>query len=230
MSKELVKFNFSGSDLYGDIDQEAFNKDLNKGGGFAPGTYDVEITGAEFHPNKDTGSIYSAKDPTWLNVKITLSNGGKDKQVWVMVPTTKITFNEGNSKAPSFMFQKFRQFMAGIGESVESNAVSLKTVVPKYFSKPEKALVGKAMTIVIGFQGNYIDRKAEDHFEIKDKDGKKLADAAFESVEEAQAYAADQDIRLTKCNDKGQYFPEVLQYIPKKIEKSEVEEELDSKF
>jgi hypothetical protein len=214
------------------MDAESFAKDMAKGNGsgFAPGTYDVEITKAEFHANKETGSIYCTKDPTWLNVKVTLSNGAKSKVAFIQVPTSKITYNEANSKEPTFVFQNFRKFMAAVGESVESTLASIKSIIPKYFTNPEKALVGKFMTIVVGFDGNYVDRLSESEFRIKDRNGKDLVDTTFDSVEEAQAHAADNNIRLVKCNDKGQYFPEILQYIEKKVNKGAVEKALEADF
>ena len=87
---------------------------FNSGGGgkvIPPGIYDLKIVEAE-HAYKD-GSCMSAKDPSWLKVKITLEDTQeRQKSKWILVPTTpKITYNEGDSKAPLFVFFKFKEFM-----------------------------------------------------------------------------------------------------------------------
>lgn len=217
-NNELIGFNFKGSNIYGEMTAEEVEKELNKGKGFDPGTYDVEVTNVEYHKNAVSGSIYSDKDPTWVNAKITLSNGAQSKTVFLLVPTQKITFNETNSKAPTYVFQLFRQFMNGIGETVESNAAGLQAVVPKYFGNLARTpLKGKMMRVVIGFNGNYVKRENDSEFKICDRDGKQIVDSIFTSAEEALMYASEKDIRLVKNKD-GKFYPEILSYIPKKVE------------
>jgi hypothetical protein len=113
--------------------------------------------------------------------------------------------------------------MAGIGEPLESDAAKLKQVIPKMFSNPAKTLVGKTLTIVIGFKGNYIAYKGKDQYQIKDKDGALLSDNVFESIEEAQEHCSEHDINLVKSAN-NRYYPEILSVLAKKKEEAKSEE------
>lgn len=164
-----------------------------KGGSkfFNPGVYSLEIIKAEFSLDKETGSPFSKKDPSWLNVKVTMSDGEKEKMAFVLVPTSKILYNENESKRPTWAFSKFREFMAAVGETVQSDAGSLKALVPKYFKDP-KALVGKKITIEIGYTQDHIAFVEKDVYEVRNKAGKALLDGqTFASRELAQAAATE---------------------------------------
>lgn len=198
-------FDFSGNELT----QEQFDA-LDKRGGkfFGPGVYNLEVTKAEFHINKDTGKPFAAKDPTWLNVKVTFSDGEKEKMAFLAVPTSKILYNENESKRPTWAFNKFREFMAGLGETVQSDAGSLKAIVPKYFKDP-RALVGKKMTIEMGYSKPHVAFIEKDVFKVCDKAGKGLLDdQTFASKELAQAAAIEAGL-----GDISKNYVEILSYV-----------------
>lgn len=197
MAKEtnngVPSFTFNDFD-FGHIEMTQAEFEAKEKGGskfFNPGVYNLEITKAEFKIDEETGRPFAKKDPTWLNVKVTMSDGEKEKMAFILVPTSKILFNENESKRPTWAFTKFREFMAALGETVQSDAGSLKAIVPKYFKDP-KALIGKKITIEIGYEKDHIAYVEKDVYEVRNKAGKALLDGqTFASRELAQAAATE---------------------------------------
>ena len=183
------------------ITEEEFKKELEKperGSFLGVGVHTVEITAADFHKNKNTGEIWSEKDPTWFVTKITLTAGDRSKDYYQLVPTKKIKYNEENSKAPLFVFFKFRQFMAALGEEIGADAAELQDIIPKYFSDPS-VLIGKRVKIEIKYSGLHT-KKVGDSFKILNADGSdhEIFTDLFESRDAAEIAAAKAGIKLQK--------------------------------
>lgn len=146
-------FNLTASNI-GFKNDEEFQEELNKTGGKyfdSPGNYDLTISAAVFHENKETGSIYCKGDETWVNVKVTLtSTDGRSIDHWLQVPTTKVTFGP---KDTLNVYKKFQQFLYGIGES--GAIKELNKLLNKYFADPAK-LVGKKVNVDLGYEGPHV--------------------------------------------------------------------------
>lgn len=149
-------FNLNPSNLDFTDDAELQDELGKSGGKFFddPCNIDLEVVAADFHPNKETGSIYCKGDDTWFNVVMTLRGAG-DKEIkhWIQVPTSKIKFGEKDTLA---VYKKFQQFLFALGEEVTLNA--LGELVQKYFSDPGAGLVGVKVNVDLGYEGPYIGR------------------------------------------------------------------------
>ncbi len=136
-------------------DEAALEADLAKSGGKyfdEPGNVDLKIIAADFHKNKETGSIYCKGDDTWFNVKLTMQGAG-DKEIdhWLQIPTSKIKFG---TKGTLAVYKKLQQFFFGIGEEVTLN--NLGKLVKKYFADPGAGLTGIAVNVDLGYEGPYV--------------------------------------------------------------------------
>lgn len=130
---------------------------------------------------------------------------------WPLVPVTgSIKYNPDNSKAPLFVFQNFRRFMAGLGVQVEAEYESVKSAVMGNFAKPG-VLDGRTLTVEIGYGGPYIIREGEVWL-AKDKDGANLTDETFASKDLAKAYGLDKGLDLKDRVEVTKYFA------PEKVE------------
>jgi hypothetical protein len=204
---EAPKFNLNKSNL-GFESQEQLQSQLDKPSGknFDKGNYDGEITAADFHKNKETGSIYCEGDETWFNVALTVV-GADDRQAkyWLQVPTSTVRFGK---KGTLFVFKKFVEFMASIGVTVTLD--NLGKVVPQYFSEPSKTLVGKKANFDIGYEGAYVERDEEGCRIIRG--GKPVMDdgevMTFPDFQSAKAAAEALRIKLT--------YPSILKWNPAK--------------
>lgn len=161
---EAPSFNLAQGNL--DIkNEEEFQEQAAKetgGKALQPGNYTLKIQNPDFHPNKETGSIYCKGDPTWFNVKVELvaADGERSLRHWVQVPTQKVRFGQ---KGTLFVFKKLKEFMAALGEDLTVD--NLATVVPKYFNDP-KALEGKEVDADVGYEGDYIEPAGNGQFRI----------------------------------------------------------------
>lgn len=196
---------FSGLGKFvNEVSVDKINEDIEKEGNglnfLTPGTHTLVIKELEYHKNKDSGKITCTKDVTWFNVKASLeTEDGKSKDIYLQIPTTKLMYNEANSKKPYFVFRKLSEFMAAVG--VELTADNVSEVVPAFFSgdgvalaTPEK-LVGQTVTLDIGYSANSIQRTDEGTYNayVKNKpllgaDGKVLE---FADPDAAQIKAAE---------------------------------------
>jgi hypothetical protein len=206
-----LEFTFTKAEI--GITAEEFEALDAKGSGgkyLNPGIYELEIVEANHH--EKNGSIFNAKDPTWLSVKIKMAAGDATKDHWLMVPTSKILFDEGNCKQPTFAFRNFREFMNAIGESVSADAESLRKVVPKLFQDP-KALVGKKLKAELGYKTNYLQySKTADgivEYRILDKAGKEVNPTVFSTTADAVTFAVENNIAV-----KEKTYCEVLKFMP----------------
>jgi len=143
-------------------------------------------------------------DPTWIQVKLTLSDGEKSIKHWLKVPTDKIQYNEGDNKYPLSEFLKLQNFMGCLGEELGVTAESLGSILPKYFTDTS-ALVEKIVGVAIGYYGNHI-AYTDGKYSIVDKKGEPLSDETFDQRGEAEGNAEAAGIRLQK-------FAKILKFI-----------------
>jgi len=212
----MVEFNFKKSTL--GLTEEEFQKkkeEKPQGKFFEPGTYTLRIKDADFAYDKD-GNCMSKADPTWAKVLILFADaGGREMKHWLLIPTSKLYYNEKNSKRPEFVYMKFREFMAGIGVETDASFESVKSVVPKYFKDP-KNLIGKEVEAEIGYQGPYIHYAGKEQFKICKRNGEEITDEVFGSKEEAMAKAIEIGLKI-------EGFTRILTFYGKEIV-DEVEE------
>ncbi len=150
---QLPKFNFANSDIK---TTEALTKlqeeQTTTSKHFRPGQYELKCVKAEYQGQSDA-------DKTWAKVLLTWEGvGGKSIRDQIMVPTTKVTFTTKNKKGVVeerlFKFEILKSFMAAIG--VDLQIETLADTLQQYFTNVEKSLVGKTMSAVIGYRGNYL--------------------------------------------------------------------------
>lgn len=207
---EAPKFNLSAGNL-GVASQEELDQKMNEksgGKGFAPGNYDLQIVQADFHKNKDSGSIFCDGDPTWFNVLIVAEGAeGRQTKYWLQVPTSSLKFGK---KQTFFVFKKFSEFMAAIGVPVTTDNVS--KVVPQYFSAPSDSLVGRKFNCDIGYEGSHVAKQEDGSYVINNKGKAVTGDdgevMAFPDVGSAKAIAEGLGIKLT--------FPNITKFNPAK--------------
>jgi len=139
MDKLTLSF---GSDLgLTEEEYKTFAESKPEGKFFEPGTYSLKIKEMGLAKDKD-GNFMSKSDPTWAKFKVVFEDGsGRTMFHWVLAPTKKLTYNEGVSKRPEFMYHLFREFLASVGIESEATKESLKKVMTKHFLKPE-TLIG----------------------------------------------------------------------------------------
>jgi hypothetical protein len=210
----MLKFNFTNP---GFVSEEEFAAAAEKKGGafFEPGNYDLIV-------NQIRYLEMAKKDPSWASFEITLTDGkatlhevpckpvpgqppktklvakdaaGKDvKSIrhFLYVPTQKVTYGE---KQSTFMFVKFREFMAALGETITCDKAGL-SIIPKYFKDPAK-LQGVVLNVDIGYDGPYAKFVAKDDYRLAGADGKNICEDAFSSRQAAEAEAANRGIALS---------------------------------
>lgn len=209
MSIQPPVFNLTASNI-GYTDEE-LQKELSKTGGKyfdTPGTYDLTITAASFHENKDTKSIYCKGDSTWFNVKITFTaQDGKSIDHWLQVPTQTLTFGE---KKILGLYRKFQAFLIGIGEVIHT--AKLNAVLTKYFTDPSK-LVGLKVNAELGYEGDHVAQQGSDWvIMVKGK-----------PVEEDGVVVASPDrssaVQTAKSMGIEPGFMRILKFTPKKVSK-----------
>lgn len=163
MSVTPPVFNLTAGNIPFETDEELQAELAKTNGKYfdAPGNYDLIISAAEFHVNKETGSIYCKGDKTWVNVKITLSStDGKTIDHWLQVPTTSLLYGEKGSLA---VFRNFQGFVFGIGESASIN--TLQKILEKYFKDPSK-LVGQKVNVDLGYKGDFVERADDGNYVV----------------------------------------------------------------
>ena len=212
-------FSFSKSNL-GLTNEEIATAESNEGKGgskfMSPGVHTVKVVEADFH-YKD-GSCMNAKDPTWATVKVVFENAAKaQKQHYLLIPTSKLLFNEGNSKRPEFVFLQFKRFCATLGIEVEADAKLLTQVMTKYFKDPKK-LIGMAGEIEIGYKGPYIKYCGKDQFQLCKPDGTAIVETIYPTKDAAILKAAELELKV-------QDFSEILAFLGKKVEPTKVKKE-----
>jgi hypothetical protein len=202
----MVDFNFKTLDL----DEQGFKQATEKQSRFLrPGSYHLTVNKAEY-------SKQSEGDPTWAIFKLILSNGGKKmgevngkskaldkdgKEVPSMyynllVPTSRVSYNKPGmaDRAKVFPFQRFREFMGGLGETIVCTPESLGKVIPKWFKDASK-LVGQTLQVDVGYSKNHLEY-VDGTYEVHDVKGKKLIDDAFPTRTDAEVAAAAAGITL----------------------------------
>lgn len=206
----LPKFNLKQSNLK--ITQDDLQKELDKKGGkgFEPGNYDLKITEAGFHKNKDTGEI-TASDPSWLNVKVVFASADeRTTTTWIQVPTTSVQYTSPGKKPTYFVFKKFAEFMAGIGHSVTVD--NLAEVVPALFTDPSK-LVGKVANVEIGYEGAHAVKQEDGSLAIARANGSLVEtdDGVLTAPDFASAKILAEGLKLKLS------YANIVKYTPKKV-------------
>jgi hypothetical protein len=214
----MINFDFSGQGItQAELDKiEAETNTQFKR--FSPGETELEIVHAE-HQGP------AAKDPSWHKFKLTYSTPGTKATVnaegkvdcgkepsvskWVLVPTTKILYNEENSKRPTAVFAMLRDFMLALGVSVTPE--NLGQVIPAHFSDV-KALIGRKQTAVLGYDGVHIQEQGGS-FVLVDKKGNAVNEKTFGSRALAETEAIISGLELKK-------YLEILVLKPAAIEEA----------
>jgi hypothetical protein len=210
----MLKFNFANP---GFVSEEEFATASERKGGafFEPGNYDLLLAQVRFLKMAE-------KDPSWASFELILTDGkaalhevpckpipgqppktkvvakdaaGKDvKSIkhFLYVPTQKVTYGE---KQSTFMFVKFREFMAALGETVTCDKAGL-SIIPKYFKDPAR-LAGISLNVDIGYDGPYAKYVAKDEYKLIGADGKEVCDDVFASKQAAEAEAANRGLTLS---------------------------------
>lgn len=181
-----------------------------------PGKHDVVLTAATYEG--------PGRDPNWGNFKITMEGGGKrTTSAYLLVPVSDVEYtNPDTGKKTTFLYTKFRQFMGALGVNVTIE--NLEDVLNDNFSKPEKTLVGRSVTIDLGYDGNFIKYMGKDEiggkvYNIVMADKSTLADSrgktlVFSDMDAAAAHAEANQIRI-------QRYSSVLEYsIPANLKKA----------
>lgn len=198
MSNQLPVFNLNASNLevktQADLDAELNKTTFAR---FTPGNYDFAITAADFHKNKDTGSILCAGDETWFNVVVTLTAvDGREMRVYLQIPTSKLTYG---AKKTYMVYKKLINFMAGVGRPITID--NQAKVIPATFTDPSK-LVGIKVNADVGYEGPHTD-DVEGGIIIKLPNGKAVEDegkpVVFPDYASARAYAEGLGINLQRA-------------------------------
>jgi hypothetical protein len=155
-----VIFDIKSSNL--GLTDEDIEKAEKGGGGskfMEQGVHSVKIVEAGFHANKESKQTSCKSDASWHNVKVVMENSaGQQYTHYVQIPTSKLTFTINTAKGPkesAFMFVKFKQFCAALGESVSADAALVLKVLKKLFADPSK-MIGKTLEIDLGYSGPYL--------------------------------------------------------------------------
>lgn len=187
----MPKFNFK--DL-GVTDEELQAAKTKNSKFFEPGTFDAKVVLVEW-------SKQNENDPTWYSLKVTLQRDDRQIRTVVMVPTEHARFEKAGIKQPLFLFTKFQDFLASLGEKCAVD--DIKTVVPKLFKKVE-GLVGREVNITTGYRGPYIAYAGTKQYKIVEKDGRDfkgegMVDSpVFQDRDSAIAEAATFGLDLSK--------------------------------
>ncbi len=146
----LPKFDFSKATIKtsAQLDTELAALGEKQSKHFRPGQYEVEVTTVTHQG--------PAKDSNWHKFLLTLSGvGGKEITHQILVPVTDIEYTTSAGKKTLFMFKKFVSAMlalTGTAVTVEN----LQDVLIKNFTNAEKVLLGKRLSIDVGYEGNYV--------------------------------------------------------------------------
>lgn len=203
MSKAMPKFTFKPSITDEDLKKaEQETKVASVGKIFKPGQYHLKITEFVHHTSETNPNGVSKADPTWLVYKMVV--GGIDTRsisTFVLVPTKDLTFNVGVSKNPKFMAIKFVEFLRAVG--LPDNVDAMGNVLQYITEKPE-GLVGRDITVTIGYTGNHVMYNPENRqYSLLNRRGKEIVEgASFADRESAIAQAMELGLDIKS-------FPEI---------------------
>lgn len=187
--------------------QEKLSQQESKFKYLNPGNHDVTILSATYEG--------AARDPNWGKFKLVLEGMGKRTTTsFLMVPIADVEYrNPDSGKVTTYLYTKFVQFMGALGVTVTIE--SLEDVLNSNFANPDKTLVGRTLTIDLGFDGNYVKYVGKDEanvpvLNIIMKDGSALADPkgkalVFSDRDAAMAHAEANQIKI-------QEYASVLEY------------------
>lgn len=193
---DLPRFNFSKSSIKSTAD---LDKALEAESGtadkyFKPGKYEVKVIAAVHQgPSKN--------NPTWQKFLLTLKGASKATTTYqIAVPFETIEYKTATGKNPLFMYTKLVKLMAGLGVTLTPE--SLEKVLPEYFTNVEKALVGRQLSIEVGYRGNFIkymgkNGEGKTQYQIQLSNGTVLPDV-FADFKAAEAFAVSKSIEVSK--------------------------------
>jgi hypothetical protein len=224
-----MDFNFKKLDL---TEEEFQAGSAPKSKMIGVGPHELKITKATFKKMSDG-------DPTWGVYSLILSKGGiktatvknkdgKDKLVALdkagnevpmmyhnlLVPTQRVKYAKAgiSSYGETFPFQRFREFMGGLGETVICDPSVLGKIVPKWF-KDAGALEGETLNVEVGYSKMHIERR-DGKFIIADREGKQAVDGEFENRKDAE----DAAFALKKVL---QDWPEIIKVQAKTVDEDD---------
>tara|TARA_R110000868_G_scaffold375983_3_gene640691 strand:- start:724 stop:1377 length:654 start_codon:yes stop_codon:yes gene_type:complete len=177
MSNAIPKFNFSDSTIKTDAELNDLSP-VFEDKYFRPGTAQVRIASVVYQG--------AAGDDSWGKFLLTLVGAGnKSITAQVLVPFRSPLYMAKSGKNTGYPFQKFKNFMLGLG--IKVSVPTLETVLTEVFTNPDKSLVGRDMSVNIGYEGNYIGYMGKDdagikRYNITMKDGSVLADASGKAL------------------------------------------------
>lgn len=203
----MPKFNFSKATFTSEADLNAATarpgSQASTSKVMLPGKHEVTIMSVE-----NAGP--TAKDPSWIKMKIQLQGtGGKEIRTMLLVPTQDIVYGE---KKTLFPYNKLKNFLTSLGHAV--SVESLAGVLEKTFGNPA-SLTGQNVAIEVGYEKTHLRSVRNDIGErsVRIVDGKTKQDMvgsdgkvlSFSDYDSAEAY-------LDANNIAYDAFPSVLKF------------------
>ena len=206
MSNAMPKFNFSQSTIKTEEELDAML--ASEGGGkqkddkfFKPGTYQLKIASVIYQG--------AANDDRWGKFLLSLQGvNGKAINYQVLVPLQGPVFTSASGKNTGYPFKKFQGFMAGLG--ITLSVKNLESSVVDLFSDPTKTLVGRSISVNIGYDGNHIGYVGKDSnggkiYQVNMRDGSILKDAVTGKAISFSEYQAAVDYLKTTTIEVERY-------------------------
>lgn len=205
-----------------DLDVSKAKADLEKAknpfSSLEPGEYTFEILSVTRHIKESTGSS-ATTDPTWHTFKVEMSCSAGTVNHFLMVPTRSPYFLTASGKTLMFAFEKLAAFLIGVGIPIDidpSKKHGYPIIVKKCFSNEGKALKGRKLDAVVGFDGAHTKRVDSGYIIYRDAAETK----AIEDSEGSEKVFPDIDnakLAATKAGIKDlQGFPSITKIFPKK--------------
>lgn len=210
MVNEIPKFSLSKAKIK--TEEELQARIVEQGGGeqkyLRPGKHDVTISSVTYEGK--------AKDDNWGKFLLTFAGlANKTTTTMLLVPLSDVEYRTADGKVTTFLYTKFRNFMTALGINVTVD--TLEDVLNGNFAKPEKTLVGRTVTIDLGYDGNHVkyigkSEIGEKTYNITMRDGSTLSSGTgqtltFSDYDSAMAHAETSQISIQK-------FPSVLSFTP----------------
>jgi hypothetical protein len=175
---------------------------------FKPGLHEIKVVEVS-EPKPDS------TDATWMNYLIKFEGvGGQRTSAFVRVPTT--TLAHARDAVGRTEEYRLRVFLRSLGR-VASNETLLSDLEAT-FGAPKKGLVGKTLSVEIGYKKYHTSSRGKGEVVILDGKGAPVLDADGEELVFPDfASARAEGERL--YGNKFQAFPEVVKYV--KSEKTE---------
>lgn len=140
----------------------------NKGKFLDPGRHDVKIKSVELTKQND-------KDPTFYNYKVTYENAaGATTRKTFLVPTESLKYaGSQNKNGQLFPYTMLAELFRALGETV--TPATIWEHIVNYFGKNK--LVGKTLSIDIGYTKAHVAYISKDNYELRDRNGNPILGA-----------------------------------------------------